>query len=268
MLYEKKNYTIDIPFLHSVMIREYDIQKANISILYKYGVIDYNKYIYLYNAPRDVRQYVIGNLQKDNSITQILQNGIMESRRLLFESNYIEDSDIVSIKNDAIFILNKECNVTQFDGINFTLRNVYNLFTKVGPTKKTEIYYGLNMMTGEECIDVKGINDTTLELHSNYFIQLLCEIFYMMESNPSSIVLSAIYNIYNNYIGKTYPIGYYREFNSSSKYRLIDNRSIKSFVRLASNVGEEYKDILDISYNANILRDIYGYISSLYFKYN
>ena len=84
MLYEKKNYTIDIHFLHSVMIREYDIQKANISILYKYGVIDYNKYIYLYNAPRDVRQYVIGNLQKDNSITQSLQNGIIESRRLLF----------------------------------------------------------------------------------------------------------------------------------------------------------------------------------------
>lgn len=269
MLYEEKNYITSIPFLHSVMIREYDIQKANISILYKYGVIDQSTYQYLYNAPRDVRQYVIGNLQKDIQVTEILQKGITEAKRLLFESNNIEDGDIISIKNDAVFILNKNCNYTQFGNIVFTLRNTYNLFTRVGPRKEIEIYYGLNKIISDEIIDVKGINDKKLEeLHSEYFISLLCEIFYMVESNPSSEVLPMISNIYNNYIQRLYPIGCYREFNSDSLYRLYNNRMSGLLSRSAHNVQEKYKDQLDISYNANILRDIYGYLSTIYFRYN
>lgn len=268
-LYEKKNYITHIPFIHSVLIREYDIEKANINVLYKYGAINNYTYEYLLKAPRDVRQYTIGNLQKDKKITKILQQGIIESKKLFFEANNISDSDIISIKNDAIFILNKTCNITCFDNINFTLRNIYNLFTKIGPNKTTEVYYGYDSMSGDEVIDIKGINDNTLEkYHSQYFISLLCEIFYNIESNPSSEVLPIIYQMYMNYINKSYPVEFYREFNSDSLYSLINNRLQGLPIRKINYINEQNKGLLDISYNSNIIREIYSYLSTIYFRYN
>ena len=44
-LYEKKNYLNPIPYLFSD-IREYDISKANINILFAKGIIDEDKYKY------------------------------------------------------------------------------------------------------------------------------------------------------------------------------------------------------------------------------
>ena len=66
-LYDKKNYLNPIPYLFSD-IREYDISKANINILFAKGIIDEDKYKYLYNLPRMDRQYTIGNMCKNKNI--------------------------------------------------------------------------------------------------------------------------------------------------------------------------------------------------------
>ena len=43
-LYQQTNYMADVDYLISTYIREYDISKANINILYKYGVINKQQY--------------------------------------------------------------------------------------------------------------------------------------------------------------------------------------------------------------------------------
>ena len=62
MLYEKTLYKADIQYLVDVPIFEYDISKANISVLSDKGVISENQYQYLFNLPKLERNIAIGNL--------------------------------------------------------------------------------------------------------------------------------------------------------------------------------------------------------------
>ncbi len=103
MLYKEKNYTIELPYLFNQYIREYDISKANISILAEKGAITKKIYDQLYNSDRMFRQIYIGKMIKFNDqIQEVLNEGIIEYKQKFFEINRINDNDIVSIKNDAV----------------------------------------------------------------------------------------------------------------------------------------------------------------------
>ena len=69
-LYRNQNYSAPIGYLFDKHIVEYDISKANISIMYDHGMIDQATYLRLLNAPRQQRQYEIGMMQKDKTVTE------------------------------------------------------------------------------------------------------------------------------------------------------------------------------------------------------
>ena len=53
------------------------------------------------------RQVYVGKLQRDKAIVDILKAGIIEAKKILFEANDIKDYEVLSIKNDAVFIINR-----------------------------------------------------------------------------------------------------------------------------------------------------------------
>ena len=55
MLYEENRYIAPYKYLINRDIREYDISKANISILRESNVLDDSKYQYFYNLPKKER---------------------------------------------------------------------------------------------------------------------------------------------------------------------------------------------------------------------
>ena len=61
----KMNYLTPSRYVSGRII-EYDLEKANISILYSKGMIDKDKYDLLYNSPKMFREIMIGNMIKDN----------------------------------------------------------------------------------------------------------------------------------------------------------------------------------------------------------
>ena len=165
MLYNEINYTSDISYLNNVFIYEYDISKANINVLYSKGAIDKNTYDYLYAANRDIRQVYIGKLQKENKeIVNILKAGIIEAKKCLFEANNIQDYEVLSIKNDAVFIINRQLQNTQFGLINFKCKNKYTSFYKFN---NLEVYYFYDSFSKNEVIEVKGISETMAEKYWN-----------------------------------------------------------------------------------------------------
>ena len=129
MLYNKMNYTTDISYLTNVFINEYDISKANINVLYSKRLIDSETYDWLYNAERMTRQVYVGKLQKDKMIAAELKAGIIEAKKMLFESNMVNDYEVLSIKNDAVFIINRTLEYTKFGLIEFKLKNRYWIST-------------------------------------------------------------------------------------------------------------------------------------------
>ena len=128
-LWAKINYTSDISYVNNVFIYELDISKANINILYEANIIDKNTYDYLYNAERMVRLVYVGKLQRDDpKVIKILQAGIIEAKKKLFEANSIQDFEVLAIKNDAVFMINRIASIKDFGLVHFVPKNpIYSL---------------------------------------------------------------------------------------------------------------------------------------------
>ena len=114
-LYKRINYSSEFSYIISRYIREYDISKANINILYSLNLITKSQYEYLDKADRMERQVIIGLMQqKDNNISIALKKGIIEAKEQFFVSNNIQDNEVLCIKNDAIFLIDKIAVNTKF----------------------------------------------------------------------------------------------------------------------------------------------------------
>lgn len=254
-LYERKLYTMPCGWLFNSYIREYDISKANINILLYKGIISKEEYHKLCMLSRNYRQIQIGYILKDERINKLFEEGLQEARKLFITSNNLDEQDILSIKNDAIFVINKNPTYTSFDNIRFLLKNTYTSFMKIF---NLEIYYGLNKQDNSEVLDIKGINDSKLDIHRNYMIDIICNALYFINIGDQKSSLEYIQDIYNKYVSKQLPIEYYRSFDNMSMYTIVINGRRYGVYHL-SNTKDNY-DILDISYNANLLREIYSYI--------
>ena len=254
-LYERVNYISNIPFVFSRFIREYDISKANISILYSKNIITKDVYERLYNSPRMVRQVYVGNLQKsDKKITKALQDGIIEAKKNLFISNNINPGEVLSIKNDAVFIIGRELQYTKFDMIRFDNKNTYTSFVKL---INMEFYYGYDRISNTENYSVKGLGKSE-QYHRNYMTDFILFVLNSIESSDIESVISSIIDFHMQYINRELPIGYYREYNSLSKYH-IGEFMMDDIIDTVDN-----RRSLNISYNASIIQLLYTYISSVY----
>lgn len=264
-LYLKDSYIEDnVSYATSSFIREYDISKANISILYKYGGIDIDTYNRLYMLQGLQRSIQVGLMCRDDKVlNEMLRDGFIESRRLFFEANNIQDYEILSIKKDAIFLINKIANVTEFEGVNFINKNVYTSFYKVG---NLEFYYYSDVVNNVDTLHVKGIDDNILYTHEPFMLDFLKYIFELAETSTIDEVVSTISNFYREYIELKLPIGYYRELNNMSKFNLNSNTVIRYYL---DHIPETF-DIrqLVIGCNRDIIRTLYSYYSNIHFLNN
>lgn len=263
MLANRVNYTANISYLTNVFIYEYDISKANINVLFSKGLITEEIYKYLYNSERMTRQVYVGKLIKDDpNLGKALAEGIIEAKKEFFRANGIEDRDVLSIKNDAVFLINKIATITQFGLIEFGQKHVYTSFYKLNGV---ELYYFYNSVTKEERIDVKGIGDKKLKLHENYFLDLLKDIFYGIQVNGPAWTMRLLKDVYNDYIALKLPLEYYREFNITSAFSL--NVATGTGMGFAmDSMTPYYANMMNIMYNLSILMQIQRILTIMLFS--
>ena len=263
-LFEKTNYTADIDYLVSNYVREYDMSKANINILLHKGVIDKKDYDYYYSLDRDSRQRIIGIMIRDvPGVGETLKQGIIEAKKQFFDANDIQDFEVLSIKNDAVYLINKIARHTRFGNIEFKEKNLYTSYFKI---LKKEYYYYFNSITGEEKLDIKGITDDRLVLHKDYFMEFLLVVFNTLETGSIEEVLEIIQTFYSQYINLELDVRYYREFNSESLYNIQPISRYSQFKAL--DIPEDRKDMINISYNQNLIMELYKIVSNIYFQKN
>ena len=260
MLYKEKNYTINLGYLFNQYIREYDISKANINILLAKGVIDQQLYNKLYNADRMTRQVYIGKMIRDDErVQEKLSEGLIEYKQKFFEANNITDSDIISIKNDAIFVLNKIPQVLNFDNVTFVPKNTYTSFMRL---RELEVYYGYNF--GNEVIDIKGIKDTDLEMYHMAFLNVIVSFLNSIQRGGAKAALDYITTIINQYVNLELPIDYYRRFSSYNDFSINGITTAYGITWLPDTI--ENKKSIDISYNFNLLRTMHMYASQVLYE--
>lgn len=249
-LWKCVNYLQPVFLLKSTIIYEYDIEKANISVLLDSGHISQEQYDWLYKQDRMVRQVIIGKMEKENrAITKAKQHGIEEAKRRLFQSNMITNAEVLSIKNDAVFVT-RELKNLEFDHVKFTLRNYYTMFMKVF---RCELYYLYDISTEEEILDIKGINDEVLYLHKDYLVEFLKELFYTYQNYGVIEAISLLQRFYHAYMSRTLDLGYYRDINTGTF--LLDTGSTM-YDYYSDIPNEKIRSIVNISNNGSFLREI------------
>ena len=252
-LYKRTLYTKKVQYIINE-IHEYDISKANISILLQGGYISQNEYNMYLQMSKMQREIAIGNLQKDSKFSKVISDGFMQARKCLIEANNLTEDDIVSIKKDAFYVM-KRLPYTSFNNINFTLRNSYHMFIYC---RGIEIYYGMNELDNSgDIIDIKGINDSKLELHSAY----LSFIAYILRMVIKGNIVGAIQELMifiQKYDNRQLDIEYYREFNAESMNRL--GRYGVMFI------DESYKNMLEIGNNQMFNRELFSILMGIQYK--
>jgi hypothetical protein len=229
-------------------IIEYDIKSAGFNLIKKYKLLNDKKIEHLESLDKKKRQIMIGLYEKnDKELKKNLNLAFVDARRIFFESNNLQDDDILSIKKDAI-ITTKRCDKLIFDNVEFVEKHIYTSYYYIN---KFEFYLGT---TG---IDVKGINDEKLELHKDFMLDFLFKIFKMMETTSREIIIKNIKEFSYYYKTKQLEIGYYRELNKDSLFKL-HHTLLKTMVGVVDT-----DDVSDIDINYNFMHYIIPIINLL-----
>lgn len=253
-LWQQANYTKRIDYVFEYSIVEYDIRKANISVLHSMGKLDDSTYQSLMRADRMSRQVFIGNLiASDESIYPALAEGITNARRNLFDQLSIEDADVLHIVNDAVFIIrpiykSNPPEIRVNEDVVFTLRGKYNSYYNLVPTKNIHMY--ATSVNSEYETMIRGIGES-LDLHDRFFFSVLKEI----SSTEIDKGVRAAYGLAKSYFRKManreLSYEYYRRFDSLSMFDLTASSNFADYK--AMYVLPDAASFVDPWYNMSII---------------
>ena len=235
----KSNYTNkNMLYLFNRTIYEYDIQSADINLCIRYKLLPEHRIEKIKKLDKSRRVVKMGLLQKDKDFREKLKDAFTAIRKEFYKSNDIDIDDIIAVKKDAIFTT-KNCEQTSFDNVTFVTKNLFTSFIQIN---NLEFYYS------HERVVVKGIDDDILNRHENGMLNIILTFFKKMETSSIQDTLTYLNRMVTKYKLRQLPLEYYREFNASSKYVLVNcDDTYDEF-------WDDGIDELDISYNfKNIL---------------
>lgn len=262
----KQNYLTSTRYI-SGRIVEYDLKSANISVLKNRDIITNEDYEKLKNLPKDIREKEIGLREKaDPSIYTEIQLGIREAKLLLSEQNNLDEEQIVRIANDALYINSPlDLKFTKFgEYIEFKHKSEYDIYCNLNG-----IIIFCKFSDDNIHIDVKGLGDNS-NLHQDYMVYTIMYTIALLERSSVVDAIQYLNEICEQYIHRQLPIGYYREFNSQSLYRIIYNIVGGTFEKpyitnVAMNCLSDVDiSVVDINYNYTVLRELWSILFEIY----
>ena len=267
-LYEQSSYRSPYDWLINKKILEWDLKKANISILRQLDLLtneDYNKYL---EMPKLQREIEIGKLRKNRQIETAYQKGLVLAKQIFFEKNSINEENILYIDHDSITLVydwadNRALNINGIISpyIEFRMKNSYTSFYRL--VIADFLYYNT---INQEYYRFKGMDERKIKIvHKDYFIDLLLSLAYSAQNDNILKTLEMIKNVYSMYCSRQMNINYYREFNGEARFKILNT---PFNIYYAETIDNMQLNSIDISHNATILRLLYKIYMSEYFRQN
>lgn len=250
-LYRKHNYlNKDLKYIKNAIIREYDMKNAGLSILKHKDLISlktYDKLMNKYN--KHDRDVIVGKFLGENKdISKELMNGFIEARKEFFEINEIKNSDVLSIKKDAIFLINKVPKIQQInDDYLFRNKNEYSSYINL---KGKEFYYSIM----DDSLEIKGFSKDIIDSQKDYLFKFVKNCLKLDSDNESENLFIKLLEFKNDFLEKSLDIGYYKD--------IIENKFLFSYKDCSTLVldiiDENLKnsEFLDISNNLNFILEL------------
>lgn len=242
-LFKKTNYLAKGVKVVQNRITEYDIRSSNTSILREAYKLRVSTLDALEALPGRDRKVIIGKMiRNDKSLQKVISTGVVEAKRKLFQANGIQDAEVLSIKNDAVFIIGRKLRQTVFGAIEFRPKNVYSVYLNI---EKIEFYYD----KARDTVDVKGVRDSVVEDpdQQSGMIRFFATVMRYLMFDQRDKLRKYLIDFSNAYKEKTLPVQYYKEFNEYNIYRTMMETEGFSFNMTVA--GDKDKDIINGVYN-------------------
>ena len=226
----------NIPFIHHESIEEWDIRSANTSLMRYYELANPKLIEKFEKMEKRDREPAVGlYLRKNKDAAVALEKAFTDIINEFLTANGLDiEMDVISIKKDSVFVRNKVIRCNEFGDVKFIKKNSYNGCLLI---PNYEFYYSRNM------IDVKGVSDDVLDLHQDGMLALISMM--MQESNNWTELNQFMKEYAIAYKTRQLPFNAYREFTSSSKFRV----NLYGSEMMMDEIDEDLIDDVDISHN-------------------
>lgn len=219
-------------------ITEFDIKSANTSLMRKYSLASDEVIQRLEKLPKEKREVAVGLMcQKDKVLSKRLTEAFDDIVNEFIVTNDLDDTDILTIKKDAIFVIRPRNIQQKFGPVFFAEKNHYTDFIQIS---NFEFY--LN----DDVIHVKGLQKSA-EKHTNGILYLIKDIVSICNKTAMNMKIINTYlaDLCISYKLKNLDFEMYREFNQDSMFSVfIDGERY-----LMDTIDETYMEDLDIRYN-------------------
>lgn len=240
-LYRKTNYLTPMDSVINT-VYEYDMKAAGFSVIKEYGLISKSKIDKIDLLDKKERNETIGKLKINNpELVKNEKKGVLTARESFFRANRIKDEDVLSIKNDAIFIIGRKARVTEFgEHIEFILKNSYTSYYNINGI---EFYYNKR----EDKLDIKNLSKNIDPVHFSGICEFLKKVFKYIEFDRFDELKKYLIDFSILYKSRKLPKSYYKEFNHDSMYRYKE--SAGDYFLLLDDIDDTFIEDLNISYN-------------------
>ena len=229
---------MNVPFIHHELIEEWDIRSANTSLMRYYELANPKLISKFEKMEKRDREPAVGMyLKKNRDVSIALEKAFTDIIHQFINANLLDsDQDIISIKKDSLFIRNKLIQCSEFGNstVKFIKKNSYSGCLLI---PNYEFYYS------RDKIDVKGISDEVLHLHEDGILSFISVL--MQESNNWINLNEYMRDYAYVYKNRQLPFNAYREFTSSSKFRV----NLYGNEVMMDDIDEELIDDVNIIYN-------------------
>lgn len=229
------------PFITNAEIIEWDIRSADTSIIEYFNLMDQKKIDKLNKLSKSKRNRAVGILRQNKEFSKNLENGFKLMVKKFIEENNLEEWDILSIKRDAVFVVNTDIRIKDIGCVHFIPKNTY--FASI-IIPRYEFYIPWN-----NTIDVKGISDECLEFHKDgilSFIRTIIDLYGSGNSDNKIALHQYLAEFVQRYKEKQLPLEYYRKFDSYSQFE-VDYGD--GNLALRKHITESDLDDLNILFN-------------------
>lgn len=235
-LKSRSNWTSkSIVYLKNATITEYDLRSGGLSVIKQNRLLD-QRYIDRLDAmEKPKRNIAIGKLQlRVKSLSKSMVEGFGDARQMFADQNGLTEADVLSVKKDAIFVINKRIDhmkVSEF--LEFRPKNVYTSYMLIG-TKEAYFSSMGNTLT------IKGVSDAVREKQAGFLFRDAARFMRQSERVDRSLLYENLRKYRSDYLNRRLPIETYRNIDTgmfaTDEYELDD-------------VDDEYIESIDIAYD-------------------
>ena len=127
--------------------------------------------------PKLEREKAMGMHQRGNKeFSNQLLSGIREIRRKFLEANGLDDTNVLSLHNDAVIFNSRKKIISEIDGIKFHHDNTWDAYIRYD---RAEIFYKVNEL-GNGSLDFKNVGKDKVQEHTyglnKYMIKVIGDI--------------------------------------------------------------------------------------------